>query len=318
MRRWNELLRMLDLPRSTQFEDGSSLALRLGGSLTTSVMRATQHLVLGGCRAAAAALEPQRGDAARSASNAPSTRAMSVDDQHAGLRAVDVLSDDPSAPPFEPLVLVDHETTARAFADLSEDLSGKIDTRALRNAFHPTALLYEANASGTETTMLGLRDSERRHTLIGMTAMGEYQGSRRFDALGDVLFVPPALRGELRSRSAWLRKHPLDLPSCRESGGPYWRLGRYNLWRLDVLGWPERLALAALVGTNRRTAVLVGPSHLLPRVGFVVETARQMGRMLIGVPLEAVPAGLRRLVERSRQREMSRRAQVLMGLEAFI
>jgi hypothetical protein len=166
--------------------------------------------------------------------------------------------------------------------------------------------------------LLGLRDSARRLTLIGMTAMGEYQGERRFDALGDVMFVPPALRGELRTRSAWLRKHPIDLPSCRESGGPYWRLGRYNLWRLDVLGWPERLALAALVGTNRRTAVLIGPSHLFPRVGFVIETARQMGRTLIGVPIEAVPARLRTLVEKSRRREMSRRAQVLMGLEAFL
>jgi hypothetical protein len=158
---------MLDLPRSAQFEDGSSLALRLGGSLTTGVMRATQHLVLGGCRAAAAALEPERVGAVGSAPSAPSSRALSVDDSRAGLRAVDVLTDDPSAPPFaEPLLLVDHETTARAFADLPDDPGSAIDTRTLHEVFHPTALLYQRAPYGdyvAGSARLGATSDADRH-----------------------------------------------------------------------------------------------------------------------------------------------------------
>ena len=320
MRRpWNDFVRMLDLPRSTMFEDGGSLAMQLGDSLSPNVMRAAQLLVLGACRAAATALDAGTAHTVESRAGAPSARAPSLDVHNAGPRAVDVLTDDPTAPPVAaPLLVVDDETAARVFAELPDAPGNAIDAPALRETFHPTALLYEADPRRTETAMLGLRDANRRITLFGMTAMGEYHGNRRFNALGDVMFAPPAVRGEVRERSEWLRQHPLDLPSWRESGGPYWRIGRYNLWRLDVLGWPERLALAALVGTNRRVAVMVGPRQLFPRVGFVIETARQMGRTLIGVPIEAAPERLRRAVEGSRDRLMSRRAQVFMGLEAFL
>ena len=330
MRRpWNQFLRMLDLPRSSLFEDGNALSMQLGGPVPADAMRATQHLVLGACRAAAAALDasgvatddslaspPLRADAAPyvPASGNPGVRV-----EPTGACAVDVVEvGAASAAVAEPLVTVDHDSAARAFATLSNDPASPIDVRALLDTFHPTALLYATEAQARETALLGLRDAARRSTLHGLTAMGEYRGGRRFNALGEALFVPPALRGEVRARSAWIRKQGLDLPSWREAGGPFWRLGRYNLWRLDVLGWPERLALGALVGTQRRVAVLVGPSHLFPRVGFVVETARQMGRTLIGVPLEAAPARLRRAVEESRERLMSRRAQVFMGLEAFL
>lgn len=318
--RWSEFLRMLDRPRSNLFEDGSSLAMQLGGSLATDVTLCTQRLVLGACRAAAATLDGAT-DSGVAASNPAAKAAVApgFEVRVVGPRAVDLYpSEDMGSPVSQPLVVVDETTTARAFATLSEDLDASVAAIELLNVFHPTAILYEADPRRPETTLLGLRDSTRRATLQGMTAMGEYHGNRRFNALGDVVFVPPAVRGHVRARSAWLRKTALDLPSWRESGGPFWRLGRYNLWRLDVLGWAERLALGALVGTDRRIAVVLGPRHLFPRVGFVPETARQMGRTLIGVPFEAVPEPLRAAAERARERLMSRRAQVFMGLEAFL
>ena len=70
-------------------------------------------------------------------------------------------------------------------------------------------------------------------------------------------------------------------------------MGHHNLWRLDVLPWNERLALAVLVGTAAREALCVAPSRLLPRVGYVAEVARQMGRTLIGIPLDACPKEMR-------------------------
>ncbi len=313
-RSWHEFMRLLELPRSTLFHDGNSFSMQLGDTPKAEVMRATQHLVLGACRAAARAMDVVDENVACTTLRVHPRGPSAVDIQCA---APGVAHTD--APPHvEPAVIVDPERAADAFATVADDPHEPVDLRGLLDVFLPTALLYEETPNVRETALLGLRGPVRASKLYGLTAMGEYHGRRRFNALGDVFFTPPALRGELRARAAWIREQELDLPSWREAGGPFWRLGRYNLWRLDALGWPERLALAALTATNRRTAVVVGPSHLFPRVGFVVESARAMGRTLIGVPLEAAPARLRDAVQGARDRFLSRRAQMFMGLEGFL
>jgi hypothetical protein len=57
---------------------------------------------------------------------------------------------------------------------------------------------------------------------------------------GDAFLMPPALRGEGRSRSDWVQRVGLEPPRRRDACGPYWRLGQREAWRLDVLSWHER------------------------------------------------------------------------------
>jgi hypothetical protein len=60
-----------------------------------------------------------------------------------------------------------------------------------------------------------------------------------------------------------------------------------------VLGWPEQLALAGLVGTACTTSVVVGPPGLVPRVGFVPHAAAWLQRTLVCVPDAALQPRLR-------------------------
>ncbi len=166
----------------------------------------------------------------------------------------------------------------------------------LASVFQPTAFLFEESLRGGSNSYFCLEDGAAPQGIhTGLAAVVSVQRSR-LRTLGETFFVPPVLPRDGSARAAWVEARRLDPPLHGEPGGPFWRLGRHGMWRLDVLAWNEVLALAALIGTNAKTAVLVAPRHLVPRVGFVAELARQMGRSLVGVPLEACPRPLRGLL----------------------
>jgi len=187
-------------------------------------------------------------------------------------------------------VWVDPETARRCFesAGTKPELCDR-----LPHVFRPTAFLFEENLRGRGSHYFCLEDDAAPQGIYtGLVAIVSVT-SPHIRTLGETYFVPPVPRRAGPARESWMQSRHLDPPRHGEPGGPFWRLGRHALWRLDVLAWNEILILAALIGTNAREAVIVGPRHLLPRIGFVAELARQMERTLIGVPIEACPRPLR-------------------------
>jgi hypothetical protein len=158
-------------------------------------------------------------------------------------------------------------------------------------AFVPTVYIHPGEHTTGEMELVWWRDGTPPHDQ-GKGVVLAHFGSRHHLA-GEVLLVPPALRGEGRRRTDWIRAVDLDLPPANEHLGPFWSLGDGETWRLDVIGWRERLVLAGVVGTRIGVCVVVCETSSFPRIGFVVEKARSLGRTLVHVPLEAVPESLR-------------------------
>jgi hypothetical protein len=347
MPRWNELLRYLNLPRSTFFDEGEPLAVQMGAKLEERTIETLRLVTLGACLAAQEALSSaQAHGTARLDDVALDDSACVTGTSRAALPALPAAREslesvaliaeadasashpmppnaqqtgapeEPGTPARPPLVVVDPNTAARGFERAMQERRAD---RVLFDVFRPTALLYEAAARPRDHALVGLRDSVAQSQLMkGLTAVGDYVRRGRYRVLGDLFFVPPAKRGEARERSRWLRASELDPPRWDERGGPFWRLGRFNMWRVDVLGWHERLALAALVGTTRTEAVLLGPPKLFPRIGFVAEVARCLGRTLVGVPLDTCPDRLVKEIHAMRERAMPRDASFIMSfLEDF-
>jgi hypothetical protein len=323
MPRWNELLRYLNLPRSTFFDEGEPLAVQMGAKLEERTIETLRLVTLGACLAAQEALSSaQAHGTARLDDVALDDSACVTGTSRAALPALPAAREslesvaliaeadasashpmppnaqqtgapeEPGTPARPPLVVVDPNTAARGFERAMQERRAD---RVLFDVFRPTALLYEAAARPRDHALVGLRDSVAQSQLM--------KGPKR---------------GEARERSRWLRASELDPPRWDERGGPFWRLGRFNMWRVDVLGWHERLALAALVGTTRTEAVLLGPPKLFPRIGFVAEVARCLGRTLVGVPLDTCPDRLVKEIHAMRERAMPRDASFIMSfLEDF-
>ncbi|MFQ5599573.1 MAG: hypothetical protein ACE5G2_03345 [Candidatus Krumholzibacteriia bacterium] len=267
LRRWNEFLRTLNI-RGHLFDQDGPYSIMLGSRLLNRSIFALRTAIFGACMAARETL--------RSAGDVR-----------------------------EPMLIADPGAARRAFENVQRE-GDLLLLEDLLEVFLPTALLYETGSPHGETVTVGFRDEAAPNKILkGLTAAGEVEDPHRYRAMGDVLLVPPAVRGEGRKRGHWIRTCQLDPPLWSEHGGPYWRLGQWNLWRLDVLGWHERLALAALVGTSAEAAVVLGPPNLFPHIGFVAEVAREMGRTLIGVPFEACPPELRLDLEEARRRSLS-------------
>ena len=164
---------------------------------------------------------------------------------------------------------------------------------ALQRLFRPTVFLFEESLRGRGGHSFCIEDDAAPPGIYtGLVALVSVT-TPRVRTLGEAFFVPPVTRHDGAARAAWIESRQLDPPRRGEIGGPFWRLGRQGIWRLEVLSWNEILVLAALVGTAARQTVVVAPRHLLPRIGFVADLARQMERTLIGVPLEACPRPLR-------------------------
>ena len=121
---------------------------------------------------------------------------------------------------------------------------------------------------------------------------------------GDTFLMPPAMRGEGKLRTEWVREVGLEPPRRRDACGPYWRLGHREAWRMDVLSWHERLILGALIGTEMETCAVLSPERHFPRVGFVRETARRFGRTIVCVALKHVPEAMRTRLENARRTQV--------------
>jgi len=183
------------------------------------------------------------------------------------------------------------EQVAREAFDMASRT--EVELEALQEVFRPVAVLHDEALRGSRCGYLFLDDAAAPSgTVKALTAVAAVHSSH-VRVLGEVHLLPPAHPWEGRTRRRWIQGRRIQPASRSERGGPYWRLGKHNLWRLNVLSWNERLALAALVGTSLREAILLAPSRLVPKVGSVAETARETGRTLIEVPLEACPPHLR-------------------------
>jgi hypothetical protein len=188
-----------------------------------------------------------------------------------------------------PVVWADAETARRAFADAPEDPGIAL----LCREFLPTVLLHDGESGDAAVDLHWWRDAAPPRT-VGKGILGVTADSRRRHRIaGEVMLVPPAHRGEGRRRVEWLREVGLEPPAVQDPLGPYWSLGELEAWWIEVIGWRERLVLAGLLGTRMPAAVVVGGPDALPRIGYVVEKARELGRALVGVPLAAVPEDLR-------------------------
>ena len=166
-------------------------------------------------------------------------------------------------------------------------------------AFTPTVVLYPDNGPSETPRAQWWRDGVPPHEFgKGIVQIGPIAGQVR--VRGEAFLMPPALRGEGRRRGDWVRGSDLDPPRNRDEAGPFWSLGETELWRLDLLGWHEQLVLAAAVGTRMSVAAVVSEPNAFPRIGYVVETARERGLTLVHVPFSAVPAGLLEVLEATR------------------
>ncbi len=256
---FRQLLRQTHFPLQAFFEAEESALLWMGEDLPPAGVHARQLVLLGTGMAAAGVL---------------------TDLQELRLRG-----EEPPA-----LVHVDASAARTAFAAARDD-AGALD--ALLPLFRPTAVLFDESLRGNSSGVITLEDRAGPTKILkGIAAVAAIRPPA-LRTLGEAYFVPPAVPTEGRARCAGSLAVALDPPPRQERGGPFWRLGHHSLWRLDVLPWNERLVLAALVGTASREALCLAPSRLLPRVGYVAEVARQLGRTLIGIPLDACPKEMR-------------------------
>jgi hypothetical protein len=219
----------------------------------------------------------------------------------------------PTPGPHTGPVWVDLERARSCFTRAIEHPESCSD---LLPVFRPTAFLFEENLRGRGSHYFCLADDAAPPSIFtGLAAVASI-ATASIRSLGETYFVPPVPRRDGPAREAWIHAMGLDPPRHGEPGGPFWRLGRHGLWRLDVLAWNEILVLAALIGTNAREAVVVAPRHLLPQIGFVAEIARQMQRTLIGVPLEACPRPTRGMLRDLRRIDRSTEMSLFWHLES--
>jgi hypothetical protein len=203
----------------------------------------------------------------------------------------------------DPVRLVDRDTAVAAFEDALA--AEPVSLEDLQDSFRPTAILYQAGRFETDADLLTFHDTAPPHDVLKGLSVGRdtwEDRERRVWVYGDTLLVPPATRGWGRRRQEWIQQSQLEPPPITEHAGAFWRLGGSRLFYLQILSAHERLVLAALVGTNRRECVLVAPQPLFPKVGFVVEVAREMGRTIFCVPLDCVPARLLERLQEKRSR----------------
>jgi hypothetical protein len=206
--------------------------------------------------------------------------------------------------PVTLLVEARADTTRAAFDVALSEEPLRLDQ--LLAHFVPAAFLYASNRVAQQRIeyMWGLDRVSPPGCLKNLTAMANVpllDGSEALTALGDTFLMPPAVRGEGVQRTTWAREVNLDPPRRRDLCGPFWRLGRRNEWRLNVISWHERMILAALLGTTFETCVVLAPAAHFPRVGFVYETAQRFGRTIVCVPLEEMPERLRERLESTRR-----------------
>ena len=184
------------------------------------------------------------------------------------------------------LVCLDAELAAACFARARRATNTLDDVLSI---FRPTVFLYEANLRGRSCAYLALEDGAAPdRAWKGLAAVAAIH-SPRLRSLGEAFFVPPVLHAQGHQRARWIHERGLDLPCRGERGGPFWRLGQHGLWRLETLAWSEVLVLAGLIGTSAREVVLVAPSRLMPRIGFVAQVAAETSRRVIGVPIDTCP-----------------------------
>jgi hypothetical protein len=188
------------------------------------------------------------------------------------------------------LVRVPPEVAREAFETASRK---EVELEELQKVFRPVAILHDEPLRGSRCGYLFLEDGSAPKSSI--KAMGAVAAVHTawLRVLGEAHLLPPAHPWEGRVRRRWVQGRGIQPASRKERGGPFWRLGKHNLWRLSVLSWNERLALAALVGTSLPEAILLAPSRLVPKVGYVTETAREAGKRFIEVPIDACPPHLR-------------------------
>jgi len=175
---------------------------------------------------------------------------------------------------------VDAADGARAF-DAALDWPAPA-LQELLDAFVPTTLLAARPAPGRDAHAAGLDDGTSCPAWVGMSASVS-DGRHGEAALGDTWLLPPVHRRESARRQRWIEERLIEPARRDEPGGPWWRIGMWNRWRIPVLGWPEQLVLAGLVGTACTASVVVGPPELAPRVGFVPHVAAWLQRTLVYV-----------------------------------
>jgi hypothetical protein len=206
---------------------------------------------------------------------------------------------------WEPLCMVDALAATEAFRNTSSEAA--VDLRRLLEVFMPVTILYPSPRRASYAELTWWQDEARPDGFIkGLVWVSNrpVEGeSGAIEVLGETFFMPPASRGaEGRLRSNWVRAARLDLPQLDEAGGPFWKLGQSESWRLQVMSGAERLVLAGLIGANAETCAVLAPLRSFPRVGFVCETARRLGRTIACVPWEAIPADLADELQRARRR----------------
>jgi len=208
--------------------------------------------------------------------------------------------------PQPELVEARADTTGAAFAVALAEEPLRLDQ--LLPHFVPAAFLYTSAPARTRLDFLWTLDrASPPGCLKTLTVLSNGITAARGTEMkvhGDAFLMPPALRGEGKLRSDWVRRVGLDPPRRRDACGPYWRLGNREAWRLDVLSWHERLVLAVLIGTGMETCAVLAPAAHFPRVGFVLETARRFGRTIVCVALEHVPDTMRARLEDARRTQL--------------
>jgi hypothetical protein len=198
------------------------------------------------------------------------------------------LAERPASERDEALCFATPETTRIAF-DAAARSTVRLDI--LLAAFMPTAVIHAVEPLNGDTLVERWRDDAPPHDIAkGLLALG--LAGEVLHVRGESWLVPPAFRGEGQRRTDWMRAIDLDPPSAREEAGPFWSLGQSELWRLDLLGWREQVVLAAAIGTRMPVSTIVCHSADFPRIGYVVETIRSLGRTVVHVPLPAVPEEL--------------------------
>ena len=206
------------------------------------------------------------------------------------------LAERPAADRDEPIGFASQATAETAFRAVT---GVEVRVEILFAGFLPTVVLYPDRSPANLASLHWWYDDVPPHEYgKGLVRIVTHGGRRR--SSGEVFLLPPALRNEGRRRIDWMRSVDLDPPRVRDNAGPFWTLGESEIWRLDFLGWHELLILAAVIGTRIPVTAVVCELESVPRIGYVVETARELGRTVVHVPLAAVPEELRAALETTR------------------